>query len=135
MYVERFRIDDDRLAGLRVLCQSVDLRAGPGGSRITPLGSIARKAGEQSKLIHGTWHYAAVVALYPSSQLVAHVDPPIVGTRHHVPLAVNPGCWVFHAGTWQQLVEGRVYAMDPTELHGAVNWGSTVRTHLMLDVE
>jgi aspartyl/asparaginyl beta-hydroxylase (cupin superfamily) len=75
------------------------------------------------------------VALYPSSQLVAHRDPPITGTRFHVPLVVNDGCWVFHGGWWQQLQLGHLYAMDPTVEHGAVNWGTDRRVHLMVDVE
>jgi hypothetical protein len=27
-----------------------------------------------------------------------------------------------------------IYRMDPSEVHGAVNWGSEVRLHLMIDV-
>ena len=83
----------------------------------------------------GRWNYASVVALYPSSHLVAHRDPSIQGTRYHLPLAINPGCWAFHHDTWQQLQEGRVYSMDPTLLHGAVNWGTSRRLHLVIDME
>lgn len=98
---------------------AADLAPGPGGSRIVPLGRSGVR----------------VVALYPSSQLVAHRDPPIVGTRYHIPLVLNPGCWVLHGGTWQQLELGRVYAMDPTQEHGAVNWGAERRLHLIWDCE
>ena len=80
------------------------------------------------------WRLSQVVALYPSSQLVAHCDPPIIGKRFHIPLVVNEGCWAFHTGTWQQLEVGKVYQMDPTQEHGAVNWGTTIRTHLILDM-
>lgn len=95
---------------------AADLRPGPGGSRITPLGE--------------GW---AVVALYPSSQLVGHTDPPIQGKRYHVPIQTNPGCWVFSDGSWRQLEVGHTYEMDPTKVHGAVNWGHEVRLHLMVD--
>lgn len=74
------------------------------------------------------------MALYPSSQIVAHCDPPIQGMRYHIPLVVNDGCWSFSGGTWQHLEVGKVYQMDPTEIHGAVNWGTEVRLHLMVDV-
>lgn len=131
-YVEQFALDADALEALRVICKEVDVAPGPGGSRITALGTIGRNAA--GIVIGKSVVLAAVVALYPSSQLVAHRDPPIKGTRHHVPLSVNPGCWVFHAGTWQQLREGIGYSMDQTEEHGAVNWGPTVRTHCILDV-
>ena len=76
-----------------------------------------------------------VVALYPSSQLVAHCDPPIPETRVHVPLQMNPGCWVFHRESWQQLALGSAYTMDPSERHGAVNWGPDLRLHLVIDKE
>lgn len=75
-----------------------------------------------------------LVGLLPSQQLVAHTDPPISGIRHHLPLQSNPGCWVFHDGVWQQLEVGRMYTMDPTKPHGAVNWGTELRLHLMIDV-
>lgn len=97
-----------------------DIAPGPGGSRITPIGTAWG----------GT---ASVVALYPSSQIVAHADPPIATTRHHVPLVLNDGCWVFHDGAWQQLEIGHIYAMNPAQTHGAVNWGSERRLHLILD--
>lgn len=124
MYVDQGRTVDP--AWYVALSSAVDLAPGPGGSRITPCGPIAW-GGSVAK--------GAFVALYPSSQLVAHVDPPIPGRRFHIPLVVNDGCWVFHCGVWQQLDGGRIYQMDPTELHGAVNWGTERRLHLMIDTE
>lgn len=75
-----------------------------------------------------------LVGLHPSQQIVAHTDPAIAGLRYHIPLQTNPGCWAFSGGEWQQLGEGLIYQMDPTVLHGAVNWGTEVRLHLMIDV-
>lgn len=111
----------------QALIASVDLAPGPGGSRITPCGHV--------RIPHVCRGTGALVALYPSSQLVAHCDPPIAGTRYHLPLVTNEGCWVFHRGVWQQLQVGRVYMMDPTAEHGAVNWGTERRVHLMVDTE
>ena len=91
--------------------------------------------GRQLEWYRDQWTYATVIALYPSSQLVAHRDLyEVKGIRHHLPLQVNEGCWVFHEGVWQQLEVGKIYTMDPKGLHGAVNWGATVRYHLIVDV-
>lgn len=76
-----------------------------------------------------------LVGLLPSQQIVAHQDQPIVGLRYHLVLQTNPGCWSFSGGVWQQLELGHFYRMDPAEEHGAVNWGSELRLHLMIDVE
>lgn len=111
-------------------CRQLDLAPGPGGSRIVPfLAEVKLTLMGQPVL------KTQVAVLYPSSQIVAHRDPPILGVRYHVPLQTNPGCWSFHGGLWQQLQVGHVYRMDPTELHGAVNWGSEVRLHLIVDTE
>lgn len=76
-----------------------------------------------------------LIGLLPSQQIVLHADAPIPGVRHHVPLQINEGCWCFSGGVWRQLELGRVYTMDPSQPHGAVNWGTTLRLHLMIDVE
>jgi len=79
--------------------------------------------------------HVQLVGLLPSQQIAAHADQPIPGVRYHVPLQVNDGCWSFSVGQWIQLRVGKIYRMDPAEPHGAVNWGETVRLHLMIDVE
>jgi hypothetical protein len=122
---------DWHVAQLLDLLTRMDLSPGPGGSRITPASVALKAAIHRGEFASAVVH---VVALYPSSQLVAHSDPPVTGTRYHVPLVVNNGCWSFHDGTWQQLEVGTVYEMDPTKLHGAVNWGTEVRLHLIVDV-
>lgn len=136
MYVEQpLLVTAAALSAFRALSRAVDVKPGPGGSRITPIANasawyeaLGPEFGSRSPAL-------AIVALYPSSQLVAHCDPPINAIRYHVPLVVNTGCWVFHDGAWQQLEVGRVYRMDPTQIHGAVNWGTEVRLHLILDVK
>jgi len=76
----------------------------------------------------------SVVTLLPMQQIPAHTDPPIHGKRFHLPLLVNDGCWSFSDGCWQHLLPGRVYQVDPSLVHGAVNWGPTPRLHLLVDV-
>lgn len=80
--------------------------------------------------------WITVVSLLPSQQIVAHCDQPLPDgvIRYHLPLQTNFGCWSYHGGDWQQLDVGRVYSMDPAVEHGAVNWGSEIRMHLLLDV-
>jgi hypothetical protein len=127
VYVQQdWTIDAAQVEALRVFSRTVDLAPGSGGSRITPIGAVVLPVGTGR---------GALVVLYPSCQIVAHCDPPIVGQRYHVPIVTNAGCWVFHGGHWQQLTAGRGYAMNPSEDHGAVNWGAEPRLHLMVDVE
>ena len=115
------------------------LTLGPGGSVMVPLD--ADKLRVARAIVQGTgtdadgdWEAARFVALGQSRQIVAHVDlPALRGQRFHIPLAANDGCWSFYAGTWSQLAEGAIYWMNPTTLHGAVNWGQSTRVHLMID--
>lgn len=114
----------------------LDLRAGPGGSFATdPTQTAAVLAPLLSGVFPGVWTQARVFGLIPSAQIVGHCDPPIVGRRYHLPVRSNPGCWSFHAGVWEALEIGRLYEMDPTLEHGAVNWGTTPRLHVVIDQE
>jgi hypothetical protein len=129
------RLEPERVVRLLEIAARMDIgpKPGGGGSRMVPLGKHEPAAREL--IWDGPWHAIQFVALYPSRQIVAHCDPPIVGRRFHIPLAVNDGCWSFHDGVWQQLKVGLAYEMDPTIVHGAVNWGVTTRLHLMIDTE
>lgn len=114
----------------------LEIKPGPGGSSMTEDAPTRRwfRGSGLEMLVAEPWIWITVVALYPSSQIVAHRDPPAVGTvRYHIPLQTNDDCWCFHDGVWQQLLVGQVYSMNPREQHGAVNWGSEVRLHLMVD--
>lgn len=135
MYQELpWRLPADRVAHLLALAGRIDCAPGPGGSRCTDFTATqALYEPELKDWFPGQWTRTMLVLLYPSAQLVAHRDPPISGIRCHLPLSLNDGCWVFHAGVWRQLEEGHAYYMDPTEEHGAVNWGHTVRVHLAVD--
>ena len=127
-------LTEGQLDALRALLPRVDLAPGPGGSRITPLATLTDDVLAIVGRAWGEIDHAAAIILYPSAQLVAHVDPPIPGPRLHLPLDVNDQCWSFSDGHWQQLAPGGIYRMNPTVLHGAVNWGATPRIHLMLDL-
>ena len=124
---------------LLTLTKQLDIAPGPGGSRISDYADTLRVFKDvvpwwHVSVLSGKWKQAMIVALYPSAQLVGHKDPPIAGRRFHIPLQTNDGCWVHHAGVWVQLQLGHIYEMDPSEFHGAVNWGHEVRLHLAIDV-
>lgn len=137
MYAELSqRIDQPLLDKLLGLAKQLDIAPGPGGSRCTDFDKTIAlfKPHLITDPFNGSWTRAMVVALYPSSQLVGHKDPPISGIRYHIPLQINSGCWVHHSGEWVQLQLGHIYEMNPTEFHGAVNWGHELRLHLAIDV-
>jgi hypothetical protein len=132
VYVEQGGgLSSSQVAALVALSRGVDLRPGPGGARITPV-NLDDVSGALPATLPPR-HQAQFVLLLPSAQLVGHIDPPVPNQRFHIPLIVNDGCWVFSAGTWQQLEVGKIYQMDPTQVHGAVNWGAETRVHLILD--
>lgn len=126
---------DGQLDHFLRIALELDIKPGPGGSSMTEdAATRARFDGFVDRYLPQPWQWITVVALYPSSQIVAHRDPSAVGTvRYHIPLQTNDDCWCFHAGVWQRLPVGQIYSMNPREQHGAVNWGSEVRLHLMVD--
>ena len=132
--VQPQRLAPDQVAHLVTISAPLRVDLGSGGSHMSNYAqTIDLFQSLLGPMFPGKWTRSSVVSLYPSQQIVAHRDPAIEGIRHHIPLDLNEGCWVYHAGDWQQLEVGRVYQMDPTELHGAVNWGSTTRLHLIID--
>ena len=77
-----------------------------------------------------------IIGIRPGGQIAGHRDgspATVTFTRYHIPLQTNGHCWSFSDGVWQQLDVGVIYTMDPTEFHGAVNWGDTMRLHLLID--
>lgn len=127
-----------RLAHWLLLAQQMNLTPGPGGSTMTNFRAALKLYGEDLDYLFGAGNVkqATLVVLAPSSQIVGHKDSPndVHGRRLHIPLQTNPGCWSFHDGRWQHLEIGYGYWMDPTVEHGAVNWGTSTRLHLMVDV-
>lgn len=136
MYIPVRTVDPGYLEIWLQLLAVIDIKPGPGGSSMTD-DTSTRAILDRTAVQHFVplpWQWITVVALYPSSQIVAHRDPPAAGTvRYHIPLQTNDDCWCFHGGVWQQLPVGQIYSMNPREQHGAVNWGSEVRLHLMVD--
>lgn len=119
----------------RHLAHMLDIAPGPGGSRMSAHEATKNIFEENlTPILPPPWAYVTVVALYPGAQIQAHADANPMATRHHIPLQLNEDCWVFSDGVWQQLKVGRIYTMDPTKPHGAVNWGPTLRLHLLVDV-
>lgn len=138
MYIKHDKkLPPEYVARLAEKAKRLDIAPGAGGSRFAPWRQTVEVLGEELRdLFPGTLCRATVVALYPSQQLVGHTDPAPAGEgkRYHIPIQMNEGCWVFHDGVWSQLELGCLYEMDPTLVHGAVNWGAEVRLHLMVDI-
>ena len=102
------------------------------GSFIVPFPQRVELSAYPTRCIAGV---AKVVGLLPSQQIALHADQSIApAVRYHVVLRTNDQCWSF-SEIWQKLYERTIYRMDPAVPHGAVNWGETVRLHLMIDVE
>lgn len=119
------------------LALTLDVVPGPGGSHMTDFTrtmTLFRPLERLQTLFPGVWTQCTVSGLWPSSQIVQHRDAPIPGTRYHLPLQSNNDCWTFHQTDWQRLQVGAIYKMDPTKPHGSVNWGATIRLHLVVDV-
>ena len=136
MYKVCGKLTTEEVNRLIDLSDSLDLTVGGGGSRMSDFARTQELIQTEFKFhFWGKWTKATYVVLAPSAQIVAHRDPTPKGIRYHVPLLLNEGCWVFHDGDWQQLLAGTCYVMDPTKLHGAVNWGSFRRMHLIVDAE
>jgi hypothetical protein len=119
----------------------LNVQPGPGGSGMSEIEPARhlydRWIGED---FPGHWTNCRVVGLWPSQQIPLHVDASPTGTRYHIPLQTNRRCLQFTENAQgvihcQTLDIGRVYQLDPTLPHGAVNWGEDVRLHLMIDVE
>ena len=115
-------------------CAVLDLDPGPGGSHMSDFNRTFDLLWPplHDQLL-GFWTLCTIAALYPSSQIVAHKDAPVLGYRTHIPIQTNPGCWSYHDGLWQRLDLGQGYRMDPTQAHGSVNWGDERRLHLIVD--
>lgn len=83
----------------------------------------------------GRWAEVMIVRIHPEGYLMLHTDAPRPGLRHHLVLESNADSWCLHDGTWQRLEEGHLFTMDQTRPHGALNWGKTPRTHLVVHTE
>lgn len=127
--------DAEQVAYLLSRLSVFDLSA-PGGSFMPESDRVkARFYPFLKDSFKGVWAYATLVVLEPSAQIVAHTDHWTGAlTRYHIPLQQNDGCWVYSDRDWEQLTVGNVYTMNPGLPHGAVNWGTTRRIHLLIDV-
>jgi hypothetical protein len=135
--------DAEQVAYLLSRLSVFDLSA-PGGSFMPESDRVkARFYPFLKDSFKGVWAYATLVVLEPSAQIVAHKDEWTGAlTRYHIPLQLNEWCWVYTEADWrrdvgfngwQQLELGYVYKMNPGLPHGAVNWGTTRRIHLLID--
>lgn len=102
-------------------------------------GSVTDRIGLQAAFGHlakGDWAEALLVGIKPNGIIPLHTDAPSFTPtkRHHFVLSTNPACWCFHDGTWEHLPEGSRWEMDETLPHAAVNFGTTTRYHLIVDL-
>lgn len=140
MYIYRGTLSKAKLQELQQAAQGVDLQPGPGGSGMSEIVSTMQHMVPTIGTVlslRGVLQQARLVGLWPSQQIAKHCDAPLAPgvVRYHLPLQTNDGCWSYAGGVWAQLGAGEIYRLDPTEEHGAVNWGSEIRVHLMIDVK
>ncbi len=88
---------------------------------------------ELQSSIPGEWARAMFVVMQPGGTIPSHVDDQYE-ERYHLVLQTNEDCWHFHDGDWQQLELGGVYRVNPLKRHGSINWGTSQRIHLVVDV-
>lgn len=73
----------------------------------------------------------------PGSFAPMHTDPqrPDWGTRVHVPILTNPGCWhQWEGGERVHFEVGKAYSFDTMTAHSLGNDGTTERVHLVFEV-
>lgn len=140
----RFRLTPGELERCRTAATRLDLHGTGAASRMTDVEETTRAFADCDFLADRlrprssaslAFGWFRLVLLEPSQQIVLHRDPPIAGTRYHLPLWSGANSWTYYDGMWRQLLIGGCYQMDPTQPHGAVNWSDQVRIHLLMDVE
>lgn len=91
---------------------------------------------ELADVLPGDWFRSMLVAIRPGGNIRMHQDVPEAPglTRYHIVLATNDRCWNYHDGDWQQLEPGGIYTVDATREHASINWGESMRVHLVADV-
>lgn len=91
---------------------------------------------ELAGVLPGDWLASMLVLIRPGGNIRMHVDVPEREglTRYHVVLATNDRCWNYHDGDWQQMELGGIYTVDPTREHASINWGESMRVHLVIDI-
>lgn len=117
----------------------IDFKA-DSGYRLVPLTETQTEAARNALdgIVPGPWWQARIIAIKPGGIIHLHSDPLPDGrqkaVRYHVVLKTNPYCWNYHNGDIQRLELGGVYTMDESVEHASVNWGTTARVHLVIDV-
>ncbi len=83
----------------------------------------------------GVWNKCFLSIVWPNGgTIMAHADMDVAGQeRQHLVMKTNPDSWCMHDGRVQQLDAGGIYTMDATKVHAAMNWGTDVRVHFVID--
>ena len=87
---------------------------------------------------------ADIARMKPSGDTVMHNDTRYqqrYSRRYNIAISTNDNCWLYHysydldnGGKRDHINEGEVWELNNKITHTAVNWGSTWRTHLIIDV-
>lgn len=88
---------------------------------------------ELASVLPGTWATAMLAIVHKGGNIPVHRDA-LEGVRHHLVLQTNDRCWNYHDGDWQQLELGGIYTVDPSKEHASINFGDSLRVHLVVDV-
>lgn len=83
----------------------------------------------------GEWAKCFLSIVWPNGgTIMAHADADAADyERQHLVLKTNSDSWCMHDGGVEQLEVGGIYTMDATKVHAAMNWGTDVRIHLVID--
>jgi hypothetical protein len=87
---------------------------------------------------------ADIARMPPGGDTVMHTDTRYqqrYSRRYNVAVSTNDDCWLYHnsydlenGGTRDHISEGEVWELNNKIIHTAVNYGTTWRTHIIIDV-
>lgn len=100
----------------------------------TTAGQARNAYPELATVLPGEWVSSMLVIVRKGGNIPMHRDAGEGSERYHLVLATNDRCWNFHDGDWQQLELGGIYTVDPTREHASINFGDSMRVHLVADV-
>lgn len=106
------------------------------GTTVEHLTQVRDAYPELADVLPGDWYRSMLVMIRPGGNIRMHKDVPEADglTRYHLVLATNDDCWNYHDGDWQQLELGGIYTVDHTRQHASINFGESMRVHLVVDV-
>lgn len=87
---------------------------------------------------------ADIARMPPTGDTIMHTDTRYqqrYSRRYNIAVSTNNDCWLYHnsydldnGGTRDHINEGEVWELNNKIIHTAVNYGTTWRTHIIIDV-